>query len=51
MIFGAPGTENIDFWYYRQKVLIFGAPGLKTLNFVVLGTESIDFWCSRDRKY
>ena len=38
LIFGAPGTENIDFW--DRKILIFRAPE----------TEKIDFRCSGDSK-
>ena len=63
MIFGAPGTENIDFWGAPGiEILICGAPGIKKHRFLVLrgkkilifgalGRENIDFWCSGDRQY
>ncbi len=60
MIFGAPGSENIDFLVHQgQKIWIFGVPGKEILIFGVLGekiltfgapgSEILIFWCSRER--
>ena len=54
-VFGAPGTENIDFWCSRDKNIDFWCPGDKNIDFILIfgapGTENINFWCSGERKY
>ncbi len=55
-------SENIELWCSRdrkywifvlwgQKILMFGAPGTKNIDFWCSGIENIDFWWSGDRKY
>ena len=41
MIFGAPGSENIDFW----------SLGTENIDFWYSGIENIDFWCPRGANY